>query len=302
MKSRFINQNKVVIIDEILEIFFINSLPSTEHVIIDNHIKIELSEIENFIEFEINLNDSLYNSFVISMNYEILLENSSLKLVFVRDNILYSLDSNTCNFEVDNDGYITIRTNQDIANFTLSYNTNDDIFIKAYEPNVTFIDENSSMPEFSISTFDDSAFTIPRPVRHGIPIISTVPSYITNSSSSADISYYNLGIGPNLKTIYFRIICNKIMENISQDAESAMRLKIYLPNGLDTVKKATYIPMYLVSNDSTNNISIYRSSYDFYSQGYFDGIEYVDGYTQCDVQVPLTIQKVMPFEFDFNLL
>jgi hypothetical protein len=155
------------------------------------------------------------------------------------------------------------------------------------------------MPEFSIASFDDSSFTITRPVRQGIPILSTIPSYITNSSSSADINVYNQGKGPDSKTIHFRIICNKVMENISPGDTSEMKLKVYMPNGLDTVKKAIYEPMLLVSNDTTNNISIYRSSHTFYVQGIFDGIEYVDGFMYVDVQVPLTVQKSIPVEIDF---
>ena len=80
-----------------------------------------------------------------------------------------------------------------------------------------------------------------------------------------------------------------------------MQLKIYMPNGLDTVKPPLYVPIYLVSTDVTNNISIYSATHDFCSQGSFDGVDYVDGYMYFDVQVPLTVQKSMPVEFDFSL-
>jgi len=55
------------------------------------------------------------------------------------------------------------------------------------------------MPEFSIGTYDDSAFEIPRPVRQGNPVISTVPSLIGDSSSDDDIEYYDSGNGPDSK-------------------------------------------------------------------------------------------------------
>jgi hypothetical protein len=157
------------------------------------------------------------------------------------------------------------------------------------------------MPDFSIACFDDSSFTIPRQVRFGKPVISTVPSNITSNSNQDDIDFFNNGKGPNSKTIYFRIICNKILETLSSNDLSELKLKVYMPSGLDTVKSAEYIDMYFVSNDSTNNMSIYKAQYNFYIQGNFNGIDYVDGLMYFDVQVPLTVQSYMPIQFDFSL-
>ena len=157
------------------------------------------------------------------------------------------------------------------------------------------------MPEFSIACFDDSSFAIPRQVRFGKPVISTVPANITTSSNQDDIDFFNNGKGPNSKTIYFRIICNKILETLSSNDLSELKLKVYMPSGLDTVKSAEYVDMYFVSNDSTNNMSIYKAQYNFYIQGNFNGIDYVDGLMYFDVQVPLTVQSYMPIQFDFSL-
>ena len=158
-------------------------------------------------------------------------------------------------------------------------------------------------PEFSIGTFDDSFFKIPRQIRQGIPIISTVPSSITSSSSSADIASYNEGKGPDVKTIHFRIICNKIIEDsLSAGDLSDLQLKIYLPNGLDTVKPAIYLPMYFMQKITNDNIALYRASFDFNKQGFYNGIEYVDGYMYFDVHFPSAIQKTLGFELDFELL
>jgi hypothetical protein len=60
------------------------------------------------------------------------------------------------------------------------------------------------MPEFSIGSYDDSALSIPRPVRQGNPVISTVPALIDTNSSTDDTEYYNTGSGPISKTIYFK--------------------------------------------------------------------------------------------------
>lgn len=302
MKTRLIKNNKILLIDEILEFHFINSISSINNINFENNLYISVINDDIEVIMRVYNNKEISNSFVFNINYDILLSFESNAITFLKDENVYSLNVDTSMFEIDNDGFITVRVISGISDLTLNYLKNINISTQAYETNVTFIDEKSSMPEFSIATFDDSSFTIPRPIRQGVPIISTVPSFVNNSSSSADVDFFENGKGPDFKTIHFRIICNKIMENISISDKSDMELKIYMPNGLDTVKKATYIPMYLVQNDSTNNISIYRASYDFYVQGIFEGIEFVDGYMYSDVQVPLTIQSVMPFEFDFHLL
>jgi hypothetical protein len=170
--------------------------------------------------------------------------------------------------------------------------------------NSFLIDDTCKMPEFSIGSYDDSAFTIPRPVRQGNPVLSTVPSIIETNSSTDDIVYYNTGLGPTSKTIYFKIVCNTIIENTLSAGELSpkLQLKVYLPNGLDTVKAPVYIDMFFVSSDATNDISVYSASFTFYKQGRFNNIEYVDGFMYFDVHCPLTVQKSIPFQFDFQLL
>jgi hypothetical protein len=165
------------------------------------------------------------------------------------------------------------------------------------------IDETSRMPEFSIGTYDDANFSIPRPVRQGNPVISTVPALIDTNTSDDDVEYYNSGNGPDSKSIYFKIICNSILEPTlsADDISENLQLKVYLPNGLDTVKSAVYEDMIFVSNDTTNNISVYKSSFTFYKQGRYNNIDYVDGFMYFDVHCPLTVQKSIPFQFDFSL-
>ena len=111
-------------------------------------------------------------------------------------------------------------------------------------------------------------------------------------------------MGPTSKTIYFKIICNTVIENTlsTGDISPKLQLKVYLPNGLDTVKAPVYVDMYFVSADSTNDISVYSASFTFYKQGRFNNIDYVDGFMYFDVHCPLTVQKSIPFQFDFQLL
>ena len=170
--------------------------------------------------------------------------------------------------------------------------------------NSFIIDDTCKMPEFSIGSYDDAALSIPRPVRQGNPVISTVPAFIDTNSSTDDIVYYNTGLGPTSKTIYFKIVCNTIIENTlsAGDLSPNLQLKVYLPNGLDTVKAPVYIDMYFVSADSTNDISVYSASFTFYKQGRYNNIDYVDGFMYFDVHCPLTVQKSLPFQFDFQLL
>ena len=165
------------------------------------------------------------------------------------------------------------------------------------------IDETCRMPEFSIGTYDDASFSIPRPVRQGNPVISTVPALVDTNTSDDDVEYYNSGNGPDSKTIYFKIICNTILEPslVADDVSTNLQLKVYLPNGLDTVKSAVYEDMIFVSNDTTNNISVYKSSFTFYKQGRYNNIDYVDGFMYFDIHCPLTVQKSIPFQFDFSI-
>lgn len=186
--------------------------------------------------------------------------------------------------------------------FAKSFNTQN--FKALNATNSFIIDDTCKMPEFSIGSYDDSSLSVPRPVRQGNPVISTVPALIDSNSSTDDIEYYNNGNGPVSKTIYFKIICNTMIENtlVAGDLSPNLQLKVYLPNGLDTVKAPVYVDMYFVSSDSTNDISVYSASYTFYKQGRYNNIDYVDGFMYFDVHCPLTVQKSLPFQFDFQLL
>jgi hypothetical protein len=184
----------------------------------------------------------------------------------------------------------------EINNFTSVFRQQN---FKAFTVSNSFlIDDTCMMPEFSIGTYDDASFTKPRPVRQGNPVISTVPAMIDSNSSTDDTDYYNSGFGPISKTIYFKIFCNVALESglSSGDLSSNLQLKIYLPNGLDTVKAPIYVNMYYIT------ASTYSASYTFYKQGRYNSIDYVDGFMYFDVHCPLTVQKSIPFQFDFQLL
>ena len=167
-------------------------------------------------------------------------------------------------------------------------------------------------PEFAIGTFDyfdssgdidttqDTVFKFPRLIRNGVPVISTVPSeYNTTDYSVADQNNYLSGKGEISRTIYFKIVCDSVIETINVGVISKCQLKIYLPNGLDTVKSAVYVPMTMRYYSTPKNIAIYSAEYTFFSSGIHNSIEYVDGYMYFDVYAPLSVQRDIPLQFNF---
>ena len=167
-------------------------------------------------------------------------------------------------------------------------------------------------PEFAIGTFDyfnvdgdvdttqDTVFKHPRLIRNGVPVISTVPAeYNITDYSISDQNNYISGKGEISRTIYFKIVCNSVIENINVGVISKCQLKIYLPNGLDTVKSAVYVPMTMRYSSTIKNISIYSAEYTFYSSGIHNSIEYVDGYMYFDVYAPISVQRDIPLQFNF---
>lgn len=260
---------------------------------------------DNKVNFDIVKLVSYLSNFSMKIRHEAILYSDSDTLLFGVGDTEYKLSFQKCKYSFESDDTLLITVQEASAKIVLE--ESDGVlaknFISLTLANPFLIDEFSIMPEFSIGTFDDADFIKPRPVRQGNPIISTVPANIDDNSTQDDIEYYNRGLGPDSKTIYFKIICNTILETLSAgDVSNFLQLKIYLPNGLDTVKTAVYENMYFVSNDTVNNISVYESSFTFYKQGTFNNLEYVDGFMYLDIHCPLTVQKSIPFQFDFSIL
>jgi len=262
--------------------------------------------------FQVNFEKVIsYIQFVsIKFKFDSIVEIDNNYIIFSRGDKDYVIDFQNTKYSFEsNDTLLLILDKPDnnlkvseLNFFSKSFNTQN---FKAFSVSNPFlIDDTCKMPEFSIGSYDDSSLSIPRPVRQGNPVISTVPALIDSNSSTDDIEYYNNGNGPISKTIYFKIICNTIIENTlsAGDLSPKLQLKVYLPNGLDTVKAPVYVDMYFVSSDSTNDISVYSASYTFYKQGRYNNIDYVDGFMYFDVHCPITVQKSIPFQFDFQLL
>jgi len=282
--------------------FVIEKSDSRYFLAIKKNIRLLAQASENVIKFEFQKDSEYARLISFKLNYDALVSSYDKKIEFMINDNLYVLEIDQGKIEIDYDGNILLSL-VGISTNAIIYNVQNQFSFKqlTINTNNTNITDYSYMPEFSIACFDDSSFAIPRQVRFGKPVISTVPANITTSSNQDDIDFFNNGKGPNSKTIYFRIICNKILETLSSNDLSELKLKVYMPSGLDTVKSAEYVDMYFVSNDSTNNMSIYKAQYNFYIQGNFNGIDYVDGLMYFDVQVPLTVQSYMPIQFDFSL-
>ena len=282
-------------------IFFIKLKKDTECLI---------KHEDDVLEFSFNKKIPYLQFVTIKLNYEMLIAQNDNSLEFgvgddafiiVFDNMSFSLNEDTIILALKE--AVSSFKIYDLASGSFQQDFEQQTFSAYTLANPFIIDETSRMPEFSIGTYDDASFANPRPVRQGNPVISTVPALIDTNSSDDDVEYYNSGNGPDSKTIYFKIICNSILEPLlnADDVSQYLQLKVYLTNGLDTVKSAVYEDMIFVSNDTTNNISVYKSSFTFYKQGRYNNIDYVDGFMYFDVHCPLTVQKSIHFQFDFSL-
>jgi hypothetical protein len=265
---------------------------------------------ENILEISFEKVISYIQFISVKFKFDSIVEIHNNYIIFSRGNKDYVIDFQTTKYSFEsNDTLLLIldKSEQTIKVSELSSFANNfqsQSFRSFTATNSFLIDDTCKMPEFSIGSYDDLAFSTPRPVRQGNPVISTVPALIDTNSLTDDIVYYNTGLGPTSKTIYFKIVCNTVIESTlsTGDISPKLQLKVYLPNGLDTVKAPVYVDMYFVSADTTNDISVYSASFTFYKQGRFNNIDYVDGFMYFDVHCPLTVQKSIPFQFDFQLL
>ena len=82
--------------------------------------------------------------------------------------------------------------------------------------------------------------------------------------------------------------------NIDEFRDICWRKEIFLP--FEWFKKTAAVSIKIILFFTS-----YVSSFNFYIQGNYDGIDYVDGYMYTDVHVPLTVQTIMSIEIDFSL-
>ena len=162
------------------------------------------------------------------------------------------------------------------------------------------------LPEFSIGVFDAynptaKTFSRPRPLRLGVPVISTLPTQ-GDDLTQDEIDFIELGVPAEERTMHFRVVSNRLLESglVSGDL-SELKLKLWLPTGLDTVGLPTTVPLYFLGTDTelgqagpAASQMIYRTSYTFKKE---DTIKSVDGFMYLSVYVPLTVQIGLPVMF-----
>jgi len=149
---------------------------------------------------------------------------------------------------------------------------------------VYVIPSGGVLPEFSIGVYDDSSRVTPRPVRLGLPVISTIPVYRTGLSDS-ELQILELGSGTVKRTMYFKIISNVVIPDTIEPV-----LHIYLPSNLGVITEPKIVEMTRqVSSDSTR--SVFHASYAFHKE---DSVDYLDGFAYMSVYMPMEINTDLP--------
>ena len=285
--------------------FFISENNETYYLFVRQNISAYCYYNNECLSIDFERNNNFVSLLTIEISYDSI-ETEVDKIYITKDNIDFLITFENIKYDIDDDGKILLSLLDYHSSIKITENLKmfaaQNSFVALVDSSFT-ISSSTYVPEFSISAFDDANYTIARPIRQGQQIISTVPALINTNSTDEEISYYQNGLGPDKKTIYLKIICNSILESTLTAGQVSpnLTLKVYYPNGLDTVKAPVYKSMYFLSKDVTNNISIYTATADFYTYGIHNNIEYVDGYMYFDVQMPLTVQDSLPISFDFTL-
>ena len=289
-----------------------------ESLILNVRKDIKANVFANESSFILDLHKNL--SYTVSFAIRILgasFEKISDKKIKVNEIAVLSIDNGSLTY--NDNGTVLIKVSSDNAKLKLQADKEQIVEAKSFNfealtspaglPTIGF---GVREPEFAIGTFDyfnssgsidttqDTVFKHPRLIRNGVPIISTVPAeYDTTDYSISDQNNYLSGKGDVSRTIYFKIVCNSVIENINVGVISKCQLKVYIPSGLDTVKEAVYVPMTMRYYNSLKNIAVYSAEYTFYSSGIHNSIEYVDGYMYFDVYAPFSVQRDIPLQFNF---
>ena len=289
-----------------------------ESLILNVRKDIKANVFANENSFVLDVHKNL--SYTVSFAIRILgasFEKISDKKIKVNEIAILSIDNGSLTY--NDNGTVLIKVSSDNAKLKLQADKEQIVEAKSFNfdaltspaglPTIGF---GVREPEFAIGTFDyfnesgdidttqDTVFKHPRLIRNGVPIISTVPAeYDTTDYSISDQNNYLSGKGDVSRTIYFKIVCNSVIENINVGVISKCQLKVYIPSGLDTVKEAVYVPMTMRYYNTQKNIAVYSAEYTFYSSGIHNSIEYVDGYMYFDVYAPFSVQRDIPLQFNF---
>jgi hypothetical protein len=164
-------------------------------------------------------------------------------------------------------------------------------------------------PEWAISVYDykDASGTLrrPRPVRLGVPVISTVATegdwthnakadYQGTSTDNLepqekfDIEQTRTGRAARSRRIYFLAVCDN---DINDQTPS---LLIHMPSGIDTVR---YTPETVSLQKYKGSARQWWGYYDFHQE---DGQEFVDGYCYLSVALPMSVVRPLPLRLRYK--
>lgn len=215
--------------------------------------------------------------------------NGSLIYVDFKDCQVINSDANSISVSmVDSEATIEFST-QLIAVVASS-----SVSMQSVDENRMVIPPSKRIPEFIISIYDDSDKNYPRPLRFGVPVISTVPSVPESGETiyQEDKDLLEIGVGTPSRKMHFLVISDQLIDDSLRDNLS---LEIDLPSGTDTVEKTASIKLDYVNTFDTNNV--FSCVYDFHKE---DTVKYVDGFAYLSVKMPLRIQRNLPLTFQVS--
>jgi len=244
------------------------------------------SDQKIFLEFEnvedVALNENQAAIYLTNENY-IKLQAIDAKILSFKNNKLlieFSRIGGKLEFLTNNKNFSALRNLEEqdpAAPVTILTNTE------------SFVFAGSRGPEFSLGMFDsyeNAAHKRGRPIRLGVPVISTVPAYDA-TLSGADLTYFERGEGPDSRTVYFRVVADREL------SEQSVKLLIYLPNGEDTVTAPDFINLEKIS--ASGERSVYQGEYKFFIE---DTVYSVDGFVYFSVYLDIVQQISLALELD----
>lgn len=168
------------------------------------------------------------------------------------------------------------------------------VAIQSVDESRMVIPASKRIPEFIISIYDDADNNYPRPLRFGVPVISTVPSLPQSGETlyQEDKDLLELGVGTPTRKMFFLIISDQLIDVSLRDNLS---LEIDLPSGTDTVEQTASVNLEYVNTFDTNDV--FSCEYDFHKE---DTVNYVDGFAYLSVKMPLRIQRNLPLTFQVS--
>lgn len=215
--------------------------------------------------------------------------NGSTIYVDFKDCQVVSSDENSISVSmINSEGTIEFSTQ------LVSVSSLSSVSMQSVDENRMVVSASKRIPEFVISIYDDPDNNYPRPLRFGVPVISTVPSVPQSGETlyQEDKDLLELGVGTPSRKMHFLVISDQLIDESLRDNLS---LEIDLPSGTDAVEKTANIKLDYVNTFDTNNV--FSCVYDFHKE---DTVKYVDGFAYLTVKMPLRIQRNLPLAFQVS--